>query len=148
MNELSLIIGQVVLLLTTLAGFYVQSKREERKRQWDVQDRENERLERREDARSIADRVKDSALKLREKVETQHQAVIDEIQTNTKVSTDAFTEANNLNAKLLDMARQIRDLRAHPILAFKEQRQIDAIDERTSQHTEQLADIQQKVGHE
>lgn len=130
-------VGQWVLLLTTLAGFGVQIYRENRKRAWDIEDRRN-----------IAAQVEASAQALKAKVQGQHQEVIREIQTNTKVSVDAFSEANGVNAKILDLTRQIRDLRMHPSLAAVDQQQIDAIDERTAQHTEQLSDIQRKVDHE
>lgn len=130
-------VGQWVLLLTTLAGFGVQIYRENRKRIWDIEDRRN-----------VAAQVEASAQALKAKVQGQHQEVIREIQTNTKVSVEAFSEANGVNAKILDLTRQIRDLRMHPSLAAVDQQQIDAIDERTAQHTEQLSDIQRKVDHE
>lgn len=94
------ILGQFLLFLTTIAGFAIQLYREKRNRDWDVRDREL--------ARAL----------IAKKVEVAHDAVLQKIEENTEISREAFTEANNVNAKLLSMSNQINDrfdLRAEDI---------------------------------
>ena len=82
-------IGQFFLFLTTIIGFGIQLYREHRNRAWDLRDRELARQQ------------------LAEKVEVAHETVMKKIEENMEISRVAFTEANNVNAKLLKLAQQI-----------------------------------------
>ncbi len=87
---------QICLLLTLVVtkGFEVyfdrqKQAREKLLRQWDLEDRERARQE------------------LAARVATTHKKVIEKIEENTNISREAFTEANNVNVKLLRMSNQI-----------------------------------------
>lgn len=94
---------QIILLLTLVVtkGFEVYNERQKRARErelraWDLEDRERARQE------------------LAAKVATTHEKVIEKIEENTNLSREAFTagreaytEANNVNAKLLTISTQI-----------------------------------------
>ena len=82
-------VGQFLLFLTTVLGFGIQLYREKRNREWDLADRELARKQ------------------LAAKVEIAHESVMKKIEENTEISREAFTEANNVNAKLLKLAQQI-----------------------------------------
>lgn len=84
------ILGQLLLFLTTIGGFAIQIYREKRNRQWDLEDRMMARQE------------------LAEKVATTHQKVIEKIEENTELSRVAFSEANDVNGKLLEISSQFR----------------------------------------
>lgn len=95
MNENALIIGQIVILITTLAGFWRQLYRENRNRKWDVEDRNLTRIE------------LQTAAQDRKKIA---EAVTSQIKENTEISTKAFEEANHVNQKLVDVHQRIEDL--------------------------------------
>lgn len=53
--------------------------------------------------------------------EARLKMILDKIEENTRVSKEAFKEANNTNAKLLDLGAQIRDGAPKPVVVVNEQ---------------------------
>jgi hypothetical protein len=92
-------IGQLVIFLTTVAGFLHNSYRESRKRRWDLEDR---RLARAEADRKIEIAARDLAMTTR----AAHADLGKKIDENTQISHDAFKQANAVNEKIAMLARK------------------------------------------
>lgn len=75
----------LVTLMTVISGFLVQIYRENRNRRWDMEDR-----------KILAAKVEDAKVLVSE-TSKELKTMIHE---NTKISTDAFHEANTVNLKL------------------------------------------------
>jgi DNA-binding transcriptional regulator YiaG len=93
--QLMLFLTFVVTKLFDVYNDRQKQNRELRQREWDKEDRERARQE------------------LAEKVATTHEKVIKKIEENTNISREAFTEANNVNVKLLRMSDQITSASSH-----------------------------------
>jgi hypothetical protein len=94
------VIGQIVLFLTTVAGFAYTIYRENRNRRWDLEDRERARA-------ALAETVTDSQKALAKTVQGQQMKLIEKIDENTELTVTAidsaektYREANDLNQKL------------------------------------------------
>ncbi len=91
-------IGQLIIFLTTIAGFIFTLYRENRNRRWDREDREQK------------------AVQLAAKVEAAHTAISDKIDENTMISREAFKEANDVNRKIATLTEAVRDSGREPLL--------------------------------
>lgn len=88
--------GQLILLLTTLAGLWFTNYRESRNRKWDLEDRKRAR----EELEAKVEQVKVATI-------SRQEVVLAKIAENTEISRTAFTEANNVNAKFMALANAI-----------------------------------------
>ena len=79
------IIGHLVILVTVILVAVLQYIRESRQRKWDVEDRKAT-------AAALIQHTSEAAGKL--------EGLIHE---NTKISTDAFQEANSVNQKIIQL---------------------------------------------
>lgn len=94
------IVGQIMLGLTTLGGFWYNNHRDKLKRQWDLQDREENR-------RLLADRMANTQEQLLTKLDQNTEVS----QRAADASAKAEVVANGLNQKLLKMAERIDGVR-------------------------------------
>lgn len=90
------ILGQILIFLTTVIGFGIQMYRESRNRKWDLADRAAAR-----------EQMKAEMQTVKEETVVAHEIVVKKIEENTEISRTAFSEANNVNAKLLTLAEAI-----------------------------------------
>ena len=97
---------QIVIMVTTIItlGYQVlmrimDNRRDERRRQWDLEDRERARVE-------LAQRVVHSAQVVREEQKTIANEIKERIDQNTDISVRAFKEANDINAKIARLTKQ------------------------------------------
>lgn len=74
---------------------YRREKREERQRSWDREDRE--------ETRAAARELTAHAAQVAKITEVQTGQLLAAVADNTKVSSDAFTEANGYNAKIAQL---------------------------------------------
>jgi hypothetical protein len=98
------IVGQLVILVTTIAGFLYNIYRENRNRRWDIEDRERVR-------RDISEKVDQSKRELASATLATHHTLIEKIDENTEVSKQAFHEANDVNQKIANLAKAIDSVR-------------------------------------
>jgi hypothetical protein len=124
--------GQLILFLTTIAGFAIQLFREWRNRKWDLEDRERARKE-------LAEKV-ESAQTL---AISKQKEMLDKIEENTNISREAFTEANGVNQKLLLLQNQLNEPYDRKAAGIR-QRQTDMI-EKTHDTVEETKDIVEKI---
>jgi hypothetical protein len=109
-------VGQIVLLLTTVAGFAAQFIREGRDRRWREEDRKRQEQERK---RETEDRIRVSAdLQRQVQIDTdravqgdaellkRHTQTQQNLAENTEISRQAFREANSVNQKIADLQRR------------------------------------------
>ncbi len=103
-------IGSMGALVSTIVGFMAQAKREARHRQWDIEDRAYARRQAQEQAEL-------TALKLAAHTEIAANDVKDAIAENTRLTLEvgekadrAYTEANNVNEKILSVGLGRRHL--------------------------------------
>lgn len=99
-ETLTTVLGQALILITTISGFAYTLYRESRQRRWDLEDRARAR--------------KDLAATLvgHEKAQIERAAavkdvILDKIDENTQISREAFKEANDVNRKIEQIGRQI-----------------------------------------
>ncbi len=81
--------AQWITLMTVIAGFIYQWFSTKRQRAWDVADRA-----------ALAEKVLTEAAIVKRQLAGVGVALGDAIADNTKISTDAFHEANRVNLKL------------------------------------------------
>ena len=89
MNEINLSEGNLIVLLTTIAGILLQLYRENRARRWQVEDREWSRQQ---------------GVKLETKIDE-----------NTAISRDAIEHANHVNEKIAHVAEEVRTNVTEPL---------------------------------
>jgi seryl-tRNA synthetase len=87
------VIGQIIILLTTIAGFLYTIYRENRNRRWDLQDRELARKE-------LSQKLENQQEQVAAKVVVDHKKLIDKIDENTKITTDALINSNMVHSKM------------------------------------------------
>lgn len=140
----TIIIGQIVLFLTTVIGFGIQLyresrnrrwaeekeekqyKREQELREWDLQERKQAREALHQETRAVADRL---AVETRAASERLHH----ELAMNTDVSIGAFKEANDVNKKIFAIAGRF--------LKDEETSTIEDIDKTTKEINEKVTDL-------
>lgn len=134
-------VGQIVILLTTIGGFLANAWNQDRKRQWDKEDREasqradlelraalreDDQRDRERIARELAAKVVHTSNVLADKVVFVAEKVADralaateklssEIAVNTEISTNAFHEANTVNQKLEKLGLQQNKIQAEQV---------------------------------
>jgi hypothetical protein len=133
-NELTL--GQLILFITTVAGFLSVAWKEHRNRQWAIEDRklaaaerERNRLDMLEQTKvearallikteAIAEAVKIEALAVAEKLRIEAEAIALKVSDKLEIRIEeakvaahnAFQEANHVNGKMDRTAEQIKQL--------------------------------------
>jgi seryl-tRNA synthetase len=128
------IVGQVVILLTTLAGFAIQLYREHRNRKWDLEDRREAREQQRRETEMAAQ-------KLAAKTEQTASKIIEKVQEGTEMSKKALAEANDVNKKIYNITRRFTESGATP-------GELDAlaqIETTTKDIQEKVTDIQEAI---
>jgi len=107
-----LVTGQCVIFLTTIVGLIASWFRENRNRRWDLEDRQVLAAK----VQTQVDLTRDALHNKTEEVRVQHAAQAHElgrkIDENTEISRNAFTEANDVNRKLLSVEQEIARLAA------------------------------------
>jgi uncharacterized protein YpuA (DUF1002 family) len=91
---------QLITLLTVIAGMIAQAVREARHRRWDLEDRARLADKVVTEAEKVATIVTGAASRLEVQTAGHVKQLTDDIAANTKVSTDAFHEANSVNMKI------------------------------------------------
>lgn len=125
-------LGQLVLLLTTIAGFAYQYIREGRIRRWQEEDRRRRDEQRVLDAE---DRIRVAADLQRqveidaERVLEEHRAARRELAENTMISREAFTQANDVNQKIAAMGERFDQLLIDQESRMRQQQFTDAVNE-------------------
>lgn len=97
---------QLIILITTLAGFLYNWWRDGRQRRWDLEDRRLAREQALANAQKIHDSMQTAATKAAQAVNvTEHRSNVLEqkIDENTEMTRKAISEANNFNRKLADI---------------------------------------------
>jgi hypothetical protein len=105
-SEPGTLIVQIVIFLTTLAGFGYQilmrrmdAKKEERNRQWDLEDRARARDE-------LARNVTRQAIAVSREQQVIASDIKQMIAENTEVSVKALNEANDVNTRIADLTKK------------------------------------------
>lgn len=86
-------VGQIILLLTTVAGFFVTAWRENRNRKWDLEDR---RLAREE----IANKVIAQQEVIQSTTDKQTEIIVEKLDRSHESAKAAFAAAGNVHARL------------------------------------------------
>jgi gas vesicle protein len=111
-TSLALVIGVVATIIAQMATFLTlvfnarqQREREERLRQWELEDRQ-----------MVAKKVVESSQMLANVVAQQHQELTEAISENTSktdqaitAADSAFKEANHVNIKISDLNKRLLD---------------------------------------
>lgn len=108
--------GQLILLLTTIVGFVYAAYRDHRTRQWSLQDRAEAKKERAELAKNMTDKFAETRTELVAQVRhtgnnvsntvtLTKELLVALLESNTDLSKQAFTEANNVNSKIAELTR-------------------------------------------
>jgi hypothetical protein len=92
-GELIILITTVAGIITTIIGFVVQLYRERRNRAWELEDR-------RLTAEALQQKNEQTAATLQKETQRTRDMLARKIDENTKISADAFSEANAVNVKL------------------------------------------------
>lgn len=92
------IMGQVLILLTTLLGFAYTIYRESRNRRWDLEDRERARHD-------FTRRVESVKAEQRTHGTINTRAIVAKIDENTAVNAEAIAAANQHNQKIADLTK-------------------------------------------
>lgn len=96
--------GQVYLALimfaTTVFTYFSSSRRARQDRAWLIEDRKLKDEKDKEEAKKIRDDLTKEARDIKDEAWRRTDILSDKIDANTKVSTDAFKAANNVNEKI------------------------------------------------
>lgn len=98
-GQVAILAATLAGLITTLAGFIYNYKREGRRQAWEVERREWE-AGAAERHREVSEQAKEERAGIAKRVEEAEIALNAKIDENTVESRKAFTEANHMNAKL------------------------------------------------
>lgn len=88
------VVGQIVLFLTTLVGFAYQLYVQKRNRKWDLEDR-----------KAIAEALAKKVMAAETATVLAHESIAAKIDENTAISIGAFREANTFNEKLIKLTQ-------------------------------------------
>jgi hypothetical protein len=103
--------AQWITFLTLVLGFALQIYRENRQRRWDQEDRAVLAQKVVKTAASLEAQVVGTAAILEAQVVGTAATLATAIEANTKISTDAFHEANTVNLKLQSLGIEANELK-------------------------------------
>jgi hypothetical protein len=130
---------QIVLLITTIAGFAYNLYREARNRRWDMEDRERAR-------RELAQRVELATAK-QATVATQHKdEILTTIDRNTQMNEKALHAANDVNRRIANIQRMFTENAADQAIATASHQEESAhtlhrVDDNTQETVDRLRKI-------
>jgi hypothetical protein len=108
-TQFPLFIAMLGSIFTSIIGIYVTFYKdkqaritEARNRQWDIEDREYK-------ARELENKVTATAEKIESKVIKSHEVIVEKLEENTKISENAFHEANSAKLVIADLTRIFAD---------------------------------------
>jgi gas vesicle protein len=123
---LGTVIGQIVVVVTTILGFAYTIYRENRNRRWDLEDRKRAREELQtlttstatklettveHRATELATALSSRATELAQTVDRQRHQLSEQLTENTQISKQAFHEANDVNQKIAELTRKFDEVR-------------------------------------
>jgi hypothetical protein len=116
------LVAAIVSIVTTIVFFLITWLKDGRARRWQLEDLERKRQEDKAEAekaratvaRDLHDRLEAEALerlmearKVQVKIDEAHKDLVARVDENTKVSLDAFAEANGHNRKLVSLTESV-----------------------------------------
>jgi hypothetical protein len=99
------IIGVALLTFAaTILNLFAANHREKRSRRWQIEDR-----------LAIAHEIGEQTKVIEQAGQNRHDSLAGKIADNTQISEKAFTEANNVNAKIATLTEQILEAKLRAV---------------------------------